>query len=84
MVTDSALTVREVAQRYGVGEHTVLGWIRSGQLRAINVGRNIAAKKPRWRITAEALETFELVRLHTSPQPGRRQRKRQAEVVEFY
>ena len=84
MVTDSALTVREVAQRYGVGEHTVLGWIRSGQLRAINVGRNIAAKKPRWRITAEALETFELVRLHTPPQPTRRRRKRQAAATEFY
>ena len=83
-MTEPALTVREVAERYGVGEQTVLGWVRSGQLRAINVGRSPAAKKPRWRITAEALETFQLVRTHSPPQPARRRRKRQAEVAEFY
>jgi excisionase family DNA binding protein len=33
----SALTVRQVAEKYGVSQQTVLGWIRSGQLRAINV-----------------------------------------------
>ncbi len=84
MVSDRALTVREVAERYGVSEGTVLGWVKSGQLQAINVGRSMAAKKPRWRITAEALETFELVRTHSPPPPTRRRRKRQAEVVEFY
>jgi len=83
-MTDRALTVREVAERYGVGEHTVLGWIRSGQLKAINVGRSPNGKKPRWRVTVEALETFELVRTHSPPPPRTRRRKRQPETIEFY
>src|SRR5687768_11565615 len=56
----STLTVREVQERYGVTEHTVLGWIRSGELKAINVGVTPGKKKPRWRITQEALDAFEL------------------------
>jgi excisionase family DNA binding protein len=35
----SALSVRDVCERFGVTEHTVLSWIRSGLLKAINVGR---------------------------------------------
>ena len=77
-------TVKQVAERYGVGGHTVLGWIRSGQLRAINVGRSPGAKKPRWRVTQEALETFELIRTHSPPPPRTRRRRQPAGVVEFY
>ena len=61
----STLSVRDVCERLGVNEHTVLGWIRSGELRAVNVGRRPGGKKPRWRITQEALEAFE--QLRTSP-----------------
>ena len=58
-MSDRALTVRDLCDRYGVTEHTVLGWIRSGELRAINVGRSLGTKKPRWRITPEALQAFD-------------------------
>jgi excisionase family DNA binding protein len=78
------LSVRDVCERYSVSEHTVLGWIRSGELRAINVGRRLGAKKPRWRITAEALEAFEILRTPTSPPPRPKRRKRPADVIEFY
>ncbi len=78
------LSVRAVCERYGVSEHTVLGWIRSGELRAINVGRRLGAKKPRWRITAEALDAFEVLRTPTAPSPRARRRKRSADVIEFY
>jgi excisionase family DNA binding protein len=77
-------TVREICKRYSVAEHTVLGWIRSGELKALNVGRTPGTKKPRWRITAEALATFELLRTTTPPPPWTRRRKRSPEVVEFY
>ena len=40
----STLTVRDLCERYGVSEHTVLGWIRSGELRAVNVGRKPGGK----------------------------------------
>jgi hypothetical protein len=55
-------TVRDLQRRFAVTEHTVLGWIRSGELTAINVGRSPGARKPRWRISQEALEAFELAR----------------------
>jgi len=71
-VTDRAVTVRELCERYGVGEHTVLAWIRSGELRAVNVGRRQGAGKPRWRVTAEALATFELLRTPQPPPPRTR------------
>jgi excisionase family DNA binding protein len=80
----STLSVRDVCERYGVGEHTVLGWIRSGELRAVNVGRSLGAKKPRWRITQEALEAFEAARSAGPLQPRSRRRKRPADVIEFY
>ena len=83
-MVDRALTVRDLCDRYGVGEHTILGWISSGELRAINCGRRAGAKKPRWRITAESLVAFELLRTHNPPPPQTRRRKRQAEVIAFY
>jgi excisionase family DNA binding protein len=80
----STLSVRDLCERYGVGEHTVLSWINHGELRAVNVGRHLGAKKPRWRITQEALAAFELARTPTPPQPRARRRKRPADVIEFY
>jgi excisionase family DNA binding protein len=78
------LSVHDLCQRYGVGEHTVLGWIARGELRAINIGRHPGAKKPRWRITQEALEAFEQLRTATPPPPRTKHRKRPADVIEFY
>jgi excisionase family DNA binding protein len=78
------LSVKDICERYGVTVHTVLAWIRSGELRAVNVGRRLGAKKPRWRITQEAVEAFEVLRTPTSPKPRTRRRKRPLDVIEFY
>jgi hypothetical protein len=76
-------TVRSLQDRYGVSEETVLHWIRTGQLKALNVGQSPGAKKPRWRVTQAALDAFELAR--TQAEPVRRERRpKQAEVVQFY
>jgi excisionase family DNA binding protein len=80
----STLSVPDVCERYRVSEHTVLGWIRSGELRAINVGRRPGAKKPRWRITQNALDAFEALRTPTPPLPRLRRHKRPADVIRFY
>jgi excisionase family DNA binding protein len=80
----STLSVRDVCERYGVSEHTVLGWIRSGELRAVNVGRRPEGKKARWRVTEEALAAFELSRTPTPPPPRKRRRKRPQDVIQFY
>jgi excisionase family DNA binding protein len=77
-------SIREVCERLRVGEHTVLKWIRSGELTAINVSRRTGGK-PRWRITAEALDAFETLRSTTPPQrPTRKRLKKDANVVKFY
>jgi excisionase family DNA binding protein len=81
---NTTFSVRDLCERYDVGAHTVLGWINRGELRAVNVGRRPGAKKPRWRITQEALEAFEQLRRPTPSVPRARRRRRPAEVIEFY
>ena len=81
----TTLTVADVAGRYGVTESTVLAWVRSGELRAVNVGRSARARKPRWRITPAAVEAFEAARTAAPVAPASpRRRPRTADVVEFY
>ena len=80
----STLSVRDLCERYGVTETTALTWIRTGELRAINVGRRSGAKKPRWRVTEEALAAFEALRTPTPPVPRGRRRKPPDDVIEFY
>jgi len=84
----ASFSVRDLADRYAVTAATVLSWIRSGELRAINVGRRPDSRKPRWRVTKEALDAFESRRT-PSPEAAAtarapRRRKRPADVVEFY
>ena len=83
-MTDRTLSVKDICERFAVSEHTVLGWIRSGELRAISISRKPGAKKPRWRITQEALDGFELARTHNPPPPRTRRKKHDTSVVEFY
>jgi transposase len=47
-------SVRDLMKRYSVGEHTVLTWIKRGELKAVNVGRKPGGR-PQWRITQAAL-----------------------------
>lgn len=75
-------SIREIRERYGVGEHTVLAWVRRGELRAIDVSRKPGGR-PKWRITQEALDAFEAHRTPTPP-PSRAKRRRPAGVIEYY
>jgi excisionase family DNA binding protein len=79
------LTVAEVAELLGVGEATVLGWVRSGELVAVNVSRSARSKKPRWRITRAALDAFTQART-AAPVPVKAPRRTRAaaDVIEFY
>lgn len=83
-MNDRALSVKDICQRFGVGEHTVLQWIRSGDLTAIDVSRNRGGK-PKWRITPEALAAFELSRMYSPPpKPTRRNKNQSMDVIKFY
>ena len=76
--------VVDICDRYHVGEHTVLGWIRRGELKAINVARS-GSSRPKWRVTQESLDAFESLRTPAPPLPQTRRRKRQPlDVVDRY
>lgn len=74
--------VKDICKRFSVGEHTVLGWIRRGELRAIDVSRQRGGR-PRWRIAAEAISAFELART-PRPQLARTRRKPQTNVKRYF
>ena len=75
--------VKDLCERFAVGEHTILGWIKRGELRAINVSRKQVGR-PKWRITSEALEAFELARTASPPPSRTRRRKQPNEPIFFY
>ena len=77
-------SVRQIAERFGVSDRTVLLWIRNSELRATNCSRSLASKKPRYRISETALQDFETLRQAPSA-PSRKHRKRKpADIIEFY
>ena len=77
------LTVADVSERYGVGQHTVLAWIASGTLAAVDV-RRPGAKRATWRILPAAIGAFEAARTATPPTPRTRRRKRDPGIIRFY
>lgn len=77
-------SVKQLQERYGVGEHTVLGWIKHGALKAIDICR-VGSRRPKWRVTEEAVREFELLRMKVPPQPQTTRRKSAAApTIQFY
>lgn len=85
MPLESFFTPPQLAARYGVKPATVLGWIRSGELVGINVGRR-GATRPRFRVSASAVQAFEAARSATvtTPAPPARRRRTTGSVIQFY
>jgi len=78
------LTPPEVARRWGVSPDKVIGWIRSGELRAIDVSAHPGIGRPRYRIDVLDLAAFESQRqVVVSPKRTRR-RRRDPSVIEFF
>ena len=78
--------VRDLTERYGVGDHTVLAWIRSGELRAINVARTVGTR-PKWRVLESEIESFELRRSSTPQLPIQKRGKKtttNGDIIKFY
>lgn len=76
-------TVKELAEKLRVTEHTILCWIHNRELLATNVNR-VVGRKPRWRISEEALKAFEESRSPSPPAPAKRRARQPAEVIDFY
>jgi excisionase family DNA binding protein len=77
------LTVADVSARLKVSADQILAFIKSGQLRATNIG--MGTRRPRWRIDPEALDQFLAARTATTKRvvAGRRQRAT-GDVIEFF
>jgi hypothetical protein len=85
MLTPRYLTPGDIAERYGCRDSKVIGWIKSGELRAIDTSSRRGAK-PRWKISPEALAAFEAARASqpAPATPARKQRRQPAaHVMDF-
>lgn len=72
------LTPPQLAKEWGISPDKVLGWIRSGELRARNVSQG---NRPRYLIDRETLESF---RPPKDKPVKQRRRKTRGDVIEFY
>lgn len=71
--TQPFLTPPEVAKMLRVSAEKVLGWIRQGELKAVNVSLRT---RPRYRISRKSLDDFLRLREVQPPPPRSRERRR--------
>lgn len=71
----------EVAKLLQVSESTILGWIASKLMPALNIGRGKVRK--RWRINPDHLKEFERRRTVNSEQPRTRTTKPVKPVTQY-
>lgn len=77
------LTPPEVAKRLRVSPETVIGWIKSGELAAINSGKQ-GCIRPRYRILEADLQSFIQRRYIGSSVKPQRVSHKSPEVIEFW
>ena len=77
------LTPPQVAKRYGVSEEKVIGWVRRGELRAINLAARRTGR-PRWKIAFADLMAFESGRSAVPVQRASRPRRKRSDVIEYF
>ncbi len=76
-------TPPQLARHYGVSVDKVIRWILAGELQALNLATTTGGR-PRYRITAEAVEQFEARRAVVAPPPRQRRRKANLNSGQFY
>ena len=76
------LTPPAIASRFGVKPESVIGWIRNGELAAINLARQ-GSLRPRYRISPEALALFEQKRAVVPRTPAVRKPRPNPAIKEF-
>jgi hypothetical protein len=76
-------TPPQVAERYRVSAEKVIGWIRAGELRAVNVAAR-AGRRPRWRIGEADLLAFEQRRAAVPLATTSKRRRKHENVVEYF
>ena len=82
LTTTPAFTVAGLCRRYATDKRTILTLIKSGELQAIDISRTRGGR-PRWRVTSESVERFELAR-SSRPAPKPVRRRRQTSAIKEY
>ena len=77
-------TPPEIAELYRVDPNKILGWIRRGELRTVNVATSTGGR-PRYRISPADLAAFEAARAAgPAPRVSRVRRRKDPQIVEFF
>jgi hypothetical protein len=82
-VTSRKRTPPQLAAEWGIDVKKVLGWIRSGELRAINVATDKNGR-PRYAIDVVDVQVFETARTVQPPTPRIRRRRADPSVIQFF
>jgi hypothetical protein len=77
------ITPPELAARWGIDAHKILSWVRSGELRAIDVSTRRGGK-PRYLIDQADIAVFEQRRTVQPPAPIPRRRRKASNIVEYF
>lgn len=78
------VTPPQLAKRYHVDPSKIVGWIKSGELPAVNLATRTTGR-PRWAIDEADVELFELRRSATpTPKTAKRQRRKDTKIIEFF
>jgi hypothetical protein len=77
------LTPPQVGRLLGVKASKVGLWIRSGELKAVDVSERRGGR-PRWKIPPESLTAFFAARSSRPSLPQVRRRKRDVQVTEYF
>lgn len=77
-MSETCLSPKQYANARQVSVHKVLGWIKRGELRAIDLSDKHGSGRPRWKITQEAIAEFESRRQASAPHQKVRRRKKTA------
>ena len=81
---NKTVSPKQVAERYGCKSDTVLTWIHSGELRAIDVSSR-KSTRPRFRIDPDDLAAFENRRsVQARPKIQRRRRRKDPRIIEYF
>jgi hypothetical protein len=79
---DRGFTVAELRRRWRIGVDKILGFIRRGELIAVNV-RTSRCGRAQYRITPDAVRAFEESRSSKPPRKPQRRRPHQRPAVDY-